>query len=64
MARSGSLFSPEVPGSLEEAMRRFLHDPGLADRMLPEVLAKARHYNAERLVGEYLALYSQILGGN
>jgi glycosyltransferase involved in cell wall biosynthesis len=62
--KTGFLFSPEVPGGLEEAIRRFLHDPGLADRMSPDVLAKARHYNAERLVGEYLALYSQILGDN
>ena len=62
--KTGFLFSPEVPGGLEEAIRRFLRDRGLADRMLPDVLAKARHYTTERLVGEYLALYSQVLGGH
>ncbi len=59
--KTGLLFSHEVRGSLEGAIRRFLDDPGLAARMRVNVLTKAHYYTQERLAEEYLALYAQLL---
>jgi glycosyltransferase involved in cell wall biosynthesis len=62
--KTGLIFSHEVRGSLESAIRQFMGDPELAARMRPNVLAKARQRTQEHVVEEYLALYTQLLKSN
>jgi len=62
--KTGFLFWHEVPGSLENAIERFLRDPELASSMRSNALAKALHYSTNRLVDEYIGLYAETLKSN
>lgn len=55
--KTGFIFDPDEPGSLDAAIIRFLDEPELACRMRPAVLAKAREFLPERIVSAYLQVY-------
>jgi glycosyltransferase involved in cell wall biosynthesis len=59
---TGFIFDHSRSGDLERVVRRFIDDPGLAARMRPEVLRKARRHTPAQLTKEYLALYDRLLG--
>jgi len=62
--RTGLLFDPAHPGSLEAMLKRFIDDPSLAYRMREHVLRKAQEFVPERMLKEYCEIYQGALRGN
>ena len=59
---TGFVFDPDISGSLESAIKRFVADPGLARQMRPAVLKRANDFLPERIVNQYLRVYEEALG--
>jgi len=62
--RTGLLFDPAQPGSLEAALGRFIDDPRLAYRMREHVLQKAQEFVSEKMLKEYCEIYQRALRGD
>lgn len=58
--RTGFLFDPDVPETLEIAIRRFIENPSLALNMRMPVLDKAQEFYPERILNRYIAIYSAL----
>ncbi len=60
--KTGYVFDPDRPGHLEEQIRRFQDDPGLAARMSKSCLESAEEFVKQRVVDAYLKVYGQLIG--
>jgi glycosyltransferase involved in cell wall biosynthesis len=57
----GYLFHPDQPEELVECLMRLIDDRYLIKRMSETALAKAPFFGADRMVDDYLNLYSRLL---
>jgi hypothetical protein len=57
------LFDPDEPGALRRALEHFLARPTLADEMRARCLERARDFWPQRVMGEHVALYEEVVAG-
>ncbi|MEW5923019.1 MAG: glycosyltransferase, partial [Candidatus Zixiibacteriota bacterium] len=60
--RTGFIFDPAVQGDLEEKMGKFISDPGLAQVLSPACLEKAKNFEIDNVVGQYIDIYTRVTG--
>ncbi len=58
-SKTGFVFDPDIPESLEQAIGRFVEQPALARRMRPNVLEKAKEFSSENTVNRYVQIYGE-----
>jgi len=62
--KTGFIFDPDEPGSLEAAICRLIKDPKIIDQLRPIAFKEARNFSSEHIVMRYLTIYKRALEAN
>jgi glycosyltransferase involved in cell wall biosynthesis len=62
--RTGTLFEPDAPLALRDALAPFVAEPARAAAMRDACVVRARDFLPERVVAEHRALYEEVLGSS
>lgn len=59
--RTGFIFDPDTEGDLEDKIGRFISNPELAQSFSPACLEKAKTFDIDNVVRQYIDVYAQVM---